>query len=106
MEKMTLPFEVAKPPKSHRRASLATPDVNQMYPRVAFSAQRNQVVFLITTRVAAKFEVMYLQILHAAAKLASPAVAFQHLPMQLAIAVGIESHSPVLQRASFTKPAG
>jgi hypothetical protein len=73
---------------------------------VALSAQGDQILFLITTRVAAKFEVVYLQILHAAADLATPAVAFQHLPMQFAITVGIESRSPVMQRASFTKPAG
>ncbi len=46
-----------------------------MHARVAFSAQRNQVLFLITTRVAAKFEVVYPQILHAAAKLTPPTVA-------------------------------
>ena len=36
---------------------------------VAFSAQRDQVVFLITAGLAAEFEVMYLQVLHATADL-------------------------------------
>jgi hypothetical protein len=73
---------------------------------MAFSAQCDQVLLLITARIAAKFEVVHLQMLHAAAKLASPSVACQHLPMQFAIAVKIESYSTVLQRTSFTKPAG
>jgi hypothetical protein len=60
---------------------------------VALSAQGDQILFLITTRVAAKFEVVYLQILHAAANLASPSVAFQHPPMQFTIALAIESYS-------------
>jgi hypothetical protein len=47
--------------------------------------------------MAAEFEVMHLQILHAAANLASPAVALQHLAMQLAIAVRIESESRALE---------
>jgi len=64
---------------------------------VALSAQGDQILFLITTRVASKFEVVYLQILHVAAKLATPAVALKHPAMQFAIAVGIESYSPVLQ---------
>jgi hypothetical protein len=42
---------------------------------VTFSAQRNQVLFLVTTRVAPKFEVVHVQILHATAELATPAVA-------------------------------
>jgi hypothetical protein len=64
-----------------------------MHARVAFSAQRDQIRFLVATRVAAKFEVVYLQILHATANLASPAVALQHLPMQFAVAVHIKSDS-------------
>jgi hypothetical protein len=36
---------------------------------------------------------MHLQILHATAILATPAVAFQHLPMQFVVAVRIESKS-------------
>jgi len=48
---------------------------------VAFGAQRDQVLFLVPAGLAAEFEVMHLQLLHAAAELAAPAVALQHLPM-------------------------
>ena len=47
--------------------------------------------------MAAEFEVMHLQVLHGAANLASPAVTLQHLAMQLAIAVLIESDSRALE---------
>lgn len=73
---------------------------------MAFSAQRNQIGFRIATRVAAKPEVVHLQMLPATARLAAPSVSFQHPSMQFAIVFGVESHMPVLQRASFTKPAG
>ena len=63
---------------------------------VAFSAQRDQVVFLIAAGLAAEFEVVHLQLLHASADLASPSVALQHLAMQLAVALRIESESRVL----------
>ena len=66
-----------------------------MHPFVAFSAQCDQVLFLVATRLAAEFKVVHLQMLHAAASLASPAVAFQHLPMQFAVARRIESQSRV-----------
>jgi hypothetical protein len=46
-----------------------------MHPFVAFSAQRDQVLFLVVARLAAEFEVMHLQVLHAPADLAAPAVA-------------------------------
>ena len=62
-----------------------------MHSFVAFSAQCDQVLFHVATRVAAEFEVVYLQVLHAAASLASPVIALQHLPMKFAIAVRIES---------------
>jgi hypothetical protein len=45
---------------------------------VALSAQGDQVLFLIAARLGAKFEVVYLQLLHAAAELASPAIALQY----------------------------
>ena len=67
-----------------------------MHPCVAFGAQRDQVLFLVATRMAAEFEVVYLQVLHAAANLASPAVALQHLAVQFAVAVRIESESRAL----------
>ena len=63
---------------------------------VAFGAQSDQILFHIATRVAAEFEVMHLQLLHASADLASPSVALQHLAMQLAVALRIESESRVL----------
>ena len=43
---------------------------------VAFGAQRDQVLFLVATQLATVLEVMYLQLLHATADLASPSVAF------------------------------
>ena len=43
--------------------------------RVAFFAERDQVLFDIASRMAAEFEVMHLQILHAPADLAAPSVA-------------------------------
>ena len=66
-----------------------------MRPFVAFRAQGDQVLFLVATRLAAEFLMVYLQMLHAAADLASPAVAFQSLPMQFAIASRIEFQSRV-----------
>ena len=67
-----------------------------MRARMAFSAQRDQILFLVVARVAAELEVVYLQVLHATAILAAPAVALQHLAMQFAIAGGVESKSRVL----------
>ena len=43
--------------------------------------------------MAAEFEMMHLQIPHAAASLAAPSVAFQHLPMQVSITRRVESKS-------------
>jgi len=63
---------------------------------VAFGAQCDEVLFLIATRLAAKSEVVYLQLLHASANLAAPAIALQYLPMQLAIGLRIQSRSWVL----------
>ena len=66
-----------------------------MHPRVTFGAQCDQVPFLVATRMAAEFVMMHLQVLHAPADLASPAVALQHLAVQFAIACRIESQSRV-----------
>jgi hypothetical protein len=68
-----------------------------VYLFVAFCAQCYQVLFRVATRLTAEFEVVYLQIVHAAASLALPAVAFQHLAMQFAIARGIESKPRVFR---------
>ena len=64
-----------------------------MLARVAFSAQCDQVLFLVSARLAAEFQMVYLEVLHTSANLAAPAVAFQHLAMQFAIARGVESQS-------------
>ena len=42
-------------------------------------ADGDQILFLVATRLTAETDVMYLQVLHATADLAAPAVAFQHL---------------------------
>ena len=62
-----------------------------MRSRMAFSAERDQVLFLVATRLAPQFEVMHLQALHATADLATPAVALENLPMQFVVAVRVES---------------
>ena len=78
-----------------------------MHPFVALSAQRDQVLFHIATRLAAEFEVVHLQVLHATANLASPAVALQHLAVQFAVALRIESESRASwQRIFFMRPSG
>ncbi len=60
---------------------------------VAFGAQRDQVLFLVAARLASEFDVVHLQVLHTPADLASPAVALQHLVVQVTIALRIESES-------------
>ena len=63
---------------------------------MAFSAQRNQVVFRILTRVAAKLEVVHLQMLHATAYLAAPTITLQHTALQFAVAFRFEPPSRLL----------
>jgi len=46
-----------------------------MHAHVAFSAQCDQILFNIATRMASEFEVVHLQVLQATASLASPPVA-------------------------------
>ena len=81
-----------------RGRSLLGPDSVSfsMHSCVTICAQRDQVLFLVATRLAAELEVVYLQVLHATAILAAPTVALQHLAMQFAIARGVESQSRVL----------
>jgi hypothetical protein len=67
-----------------------------MHSRVAFGAQGDQVLFLVATRSTSEFEMVYLEVAHATANLASPAVALQHLPMQFTVAVHIQSESRAL----------
>jgi len=64
-----------------------------MCPFVAPRAQCDQVLLRVTPRLASELEVVYLQVLHAATSLASPAVPLQYLSMQFAIALCIESES-------------
>ena len=63
---------------------------------VALSTKGNQILFRVATGPATQFEVMHLQILHATAELAPPAVALQHLSLQFGIARRIESESRAL----------
>jgi hypothetical protein len=60
---------------------------------VATRAQCDQILFFIAARSAAEFEMVYLQVLHATADLAAPAVALQYLSLQFGIARRIESES-------------
>jgi len=55
--------------------------LESMLAPVAFSTQRDQVLFFVPARPAAKDDVMDLQVLGGTTVLASPLVAFQHLPM-------------------------
>ena len=81
---------------SKQRNAECADDGFSMHLFVALGAQRDQILFDIASRMAAEFEVMHLQILHATAELAPPAVALQHLAMQVSIARRIESQSRVL----------
>ena len=56
-----------------------------MHVRVAISAQRDQVLFHVATRVASEVLVMHLEMYHGAAHLAAPVVAFKHLAMQFTV---------------------
>jgi len=64
---------------------------------VTLSTQCNQILFLIAARVTTEFEVVYLEVLHTAAELASPAVTLQHLPMQFAIGPRIKPEAWALE---------
>ena len=58
---------------------------------MASSAERDQVVLFVGSSLAAELAVVYLQVLHAAACLASPTVALQYFAVELAIAFCVES---------------
>ena len=62
-----------------------------MHPLVAACAQRDEIQLRIAARMAPEDEMVYLQLLHAATKLAAPAVALQDLPVQFAVALCIQS---------------
>jgi len=59
---------------------------------VASIAQRDQVVLRIFARVAPKSFMVHLKVGHRAARLASPAVATQHLVAKIVVLLGIEPH--------------
>lgn len=63
----------------------------RMHLCVAFGAERDQVRFLVPARVATELKVVYLQVFHAPAELAAPAIALQHLAVKYAIAARVES---------------
>jgi hypothetical protein len=52
-----------------------------VHARMALRAECDQILFIIAARLTTVLEMVYLQVLHAAAELATPAVALQHLPM-------------------------
>lgn len=59
--------------------------------RVAFGTECNQVLLVISAGLAPEFQMMDLQVLHAAAGLAAPAIAIEDLPLQFAITISLES---------------
>jgi hypothetical protein len=64
-----------------------------MHSGVARRAERNQVLVRIVAGLAAKLFVVNLKVGDCAARLASPAVATQHLVAEVVVVVGIESQS-------------
>ncbi len=65
---------------------------------MAIGTKGNQVFFRVVSRMASKPNVVNLQMLHAAAELAAPAVALQHGTVQLAVTLRLEFQSPGLGR--------
>jgi hypothetical protein len=63
-----------------------------MHASVAFGTEGYQILLRIIARRAAEFFVMEFKIGHCATRLASPAVATQHLLAQTVIRIGIEPH--------------
>jgi hypothetical protein len=63
-----------------------------MHASVAFGTEGYQILLRIIARRAAEFFVMEFKIGHCATRLASPAVATQHLLAQTVILIGIEPH--------------
>ena len=52
---------------------------------MACQAQCNQILLHVATCLTSESEVVYLQLLHAAAVLTAPAVAFQYSPVELTV---------------------
>ena len=63
---------------------------------MALRAESDQILFGIVPRLAAKLSVVNLKIVHGAARLASPAVAVEHLVAKLVVGVGIQSQTGIL----------
>jgi hypothetical protein len=63
-----------------------------MHCSVTCRTKRNQVLLRIVAGLAAKFFVMNLEIRHRAARLASPAVATEHLVAKLFVRLGLKPH--------------
>ena len=72
---------------NHSQLCLCRP---YMYPTVAPGAQRDQICLCIVARAAAEFFMMNLQVAHAPATLATPSVAFQDLPVKVAVRFSIQ----------------
>jgi len=67
-----------------------------MHSGVACRAKRNQVLLRIIAGLAAKLFVVNLKVGHCAARLASPAVATQHLVAETVVLIGLEPHGCTL----------
>jgi len=72
-----------------------------MYARVAFCAQRDQILFLIPTGLAPEVLVVQLEMYHGAAHLAAPVVALQHLSMQFTVLFWIQPEARFLAADPF-----
>jgi hypothetical protein len=70
-----------------------------MHSRVACVTQRDQIFLRIVARVAAEILVVHLEVGHRAARLASPAIAMQHLVAQLFVRHGLK---PAHRRVGLT----
>ena len=67
-----------------------------MHPRMTFGAERYQIPFRILPKPAARFDVVNLQLLWGAAKLAVPTVALQDFPMEFPIELRRKAFSALL----------
>ena len=65
---------------------------------MAIGTKGHQVLFRVVSRMASKLNVVNLQMLHAAAELAAPAVPLQHGSVQLAVTLRLKFHSRILGR--------
>ena len=63
---------------------------------MAYRAEGDQILFGIVPRLAAKLLVVNLEIRHRAARLASPAVAAEHLVAKVVVQFGVQAQTCVL----------